>query len=113
MQRFFRVYSEANRVLQEELGPDVEIAGPSIDRYSPEFLLRFLDHCRRQRCRVSILAWHELLEPFHPMRSIVEHLGQARAAFIQNPRLRSLGLREIHINEYMGLADRYLSLIHI
>ena len=107
MQRFFRVYSEANRVLREELGPDVEIAGPSIDKYSPEFLLRFLDHCRRARCRVSILAWHELLEPFQPMRLIVEHLVQARAVFLGNPTLRSLGLREIHINEYMGLTDRY------
>lgn len=106
-QRFFRVYSEANRVLREELGPDVEIAGPSIDKYSPEYLLRFLDYCRRKRCRVSILVWHELLEPYQPMRSIIEHLVEARAGFVQNPRFRSLGLREIHINEYMGLSDRY------
>ncbi len=41
------------------------------------------------------------------MRSIVEHLVEARAGFVQNPRFRSLGLREIHINEYMGLSDRY------
>ena len=65
--RFFDVYARANRVLREELGPGVEIGGPSISRYAPDWLADFLDRCLIERCRLDFLSWHENLEPSDPL----------------------------------------------
>ena len=105
--RFFEVYSLANRVLREELGPDVEIAGPSVSRYAPKWLTAFLDHCVAERCRVGFLSWHENPEPADRLDSISAHLTDGRRRFLEGPRYAGLGLREIHINEYVGRSDRH------
>jgi len=107
--RFLEVYSRANRVLREELGPEIVIGGPSISRYAPRWLAGFLDHCLAADCRVSFLSWHENLEPVDPLDSISAHLTDARRRFMEEPRYAPLGLREIHINEYVGKSDRYLA----
>ena len=107
--RFFEVYSRANRVLREELGSDVAIGGPSISRYAPRWLEAFLEHCLDERCRVSFVSWHENLERSDPLDSISEHLTDVRKRFVEEPRFAALGLREIHINEYVGKSDRHLA----
>ena len=107
-ERFFRTYAVANRVLREELGDGVEIAGPSVSRYSPRWIDAFLDHCVAARCRISALAWHENLRPDDPLEGIAPHLSDARTRVLADPRYASLGMREIHVNEYVGAVDRYL-----
>lgn len=107
--RFFDVYSRANRVLREELGPDVAIGGPSISLYAPRWLEAFLEHCLDERCRVGFISWHENLERSDPLDSISGHLTDARKRFVDEPRFAALGIREIHINEYVGKSDRHLA----
>ncbi len=107
-QRFFEVYSRANRVLRSELGPHVEIAGPSTSRYAPVWLTEFLGRCLAARCRVSALSWHENLDADDPLHSISAHLADGRRRFLAQPRYAPLGLREIHINEFVGRSDRNL-----
>ncbi len=107
-ERFFRTYAVANRALRDELGDDVEIAGPSVSRYSPRWIDAFLEHCVTARCRISALTWHENLRPDDPLEGIAAHLGDARSRLLADPRFADLGMREIHVNEYVGAADRYL-----
>jgi Glycosyl hydrolases family 39 len=106
--RFYRVYSVANRVLREELEPGAVIGGPSFSRYSPRRLRAFLDHCLRERCRVDFLSWHENIGADEALESISSHLRRARSQLVENPRYAALGMREIHVNEYVGLEDRHL-----
>ena len=106
--RFFEVYSVANRVLRQELGPGVSIGGPSISRYAPRWLRAFLDHCLAARCRLDFLSWHENLEASDPLDSISAHLTDGRKQFLDQPRYAALGLGEIHVNEYVGREDRHL-----
>jgi len=54
-----------------------------------------------------VLAWHENLRPDDPLEGIAAHLSDARSRVLGDPRYSSLGLREIHVNEYTGMADRY------
>ena len=60
--RFLRTYAVAARVLRAELGERAMIGGPSISRYSLAYLRAFLENCRRERCPVSFLSWHENLQ---------------------------------------------------
>ena len=106
-ERFFETYAVANRVLREELGPDAVIGGPSTSRYTPELFSGFLDHCLAASCSVDFLSWHENLTPLDPLDSISAHLTDARTRFLDDPRWAALGMREIHVNEYVGRDDRY------
>ena len=90
-ERFFRTYAVANRALREELGEDVEIVGPSVSRYSPEWIDAFLDHCVAARCRISALAWHENLRPDDPLDGIAAHLSDARSRCSPVPGTRASG----------------------
>ena len=107
--RFFDVYSRANRVLREELGPEIVIGGPSISRYAPKWLAAFLDHCLIESCKIGFLSWHENLKSTDPLESISGHLADGRERFLNVPRYAPLGIREIHINEYVGRSDRHLA----
>ena len=107
-ERFFRTYAVANRALREELGEEVEIAGPSVSRYSPEWIDAFLGHCLAARCRIAALAWHENLRPEDPLEGIAAHLSDARSRALADPRYAELGMKQIHVNEYTGAVDRYL-----
>ena len=107
-ERFFATFAVANRVLRQELGPGAVIGGPSISRYSPEWIGAFLDHCLGARCRIDFLSWHENLRPDDSLSSIGAHLADARGAVLADPRYAALGMRAIHVNEYVGREDRYL-----
>ena len=106
--RFLPTYAVANRALREELGAGVEIAGPSVSRWSPLWIEAFLDHCLAERCRISALSWHENLRPDDPIGAVSQHLREGRSRFVEDPRYSSLGMREIHVNEYVGREHRYL-----
>ncbi len=106
--RFFATYAVANRALREELGDRAEIVGPSVSRYSPEWIDAFLGHCAVARCRISALSWHENLRPEDPLEGIADHLADARSRVLADPRYADLGMSEIHVNEYVGAVDRYL-----
>ncbi len=101
-ERFFRTYAVANRALREELGEQIEIVGPSVSRWSPEWIEAFLDHCLAERCRLTALSWHENLRPDDAIADISEHLREGRSRFLDDARYAPLGMREINVNEYVG-----------
>ena len=57
---------------------------------------------------MSFVSWHENLQPDQSIAAGADRLVQARAALLGDPRYRRLGLREIFVNEYVGLEDRFL-----
>lgn len=105
--RFLRTYAVAARALRAEIGPRVAIGGPSISRYSPDYLRAFLESCVTARCPASFLSWHENPQPDEPIAAAAGRLVQARKELLGDRRYARLGLREIHVNEYVGQADRY------
>jgi xylan 1,4-beta-xylosidase len=59
-EQFFETYKRAYKILREELGPSAMIGGPSLGRYSKEYLAAFLDYCKANKLEVNFLSWHEL-----------------------------------------------------
>lgn len=106
--RLIRTYVTAARALREELGPRAVIGGPSISRFSMSYLRDLLEACVRARCPVSFISWHENLRTDQPIAAGAQRMMWARRELLGNPRYRRLGLREIHINEYVGVDDRFL-----
>lgn len=100
-EQFFRTYLVAYRTLREELGPAALIAGPSPNTYNPGFIKRFADYCVKNGCGVNVLVWHEMLKP----SAIPRQVRDIRRDIVNNPRYASLRIREIHVNEVLGMAN--------
>ncbi len=102
---YFRLYDVADRVLRQEVGPDVVVGGPSTTQARPEWLEGLLDHCRAAGCRVGFLSWHANLQPNEQITSITETLRRVRARVL--PRYSDIGLTRLEVNESVGPADQY------
>jgi xylan 1,4-beta-xylosidase len=106
-EQLFRTYEQAYRVLREELGPTAMIGGPSVADYDRDYIIAFLEYCRKHGVEVNFLSWHELLEADEDIPSIANHLRDARRNMVNNPRYKNLNIREIHINEAIGPKNHY------
>jgi xylan 1,4-beta-xylosidase len=106
-EQLFETYERAYRVLREELGPAAMIGGPSITDYDRNYIVAFLEYCRAKGIEVNFLSWHELLKADEDIPSITKHLWDARRNMVNNPRYKSLNIREIHINEAVGWKNQY------
>jgi xylan 1,4-beta-xylosidase len=107
-EQLFETYAVAARVLQEELGVDVQVVGPSLGFYDPGYVRAFLDACRsKPGCRVSGLAWHEFPGPSPPISTIVDHLRDARRRFLERTKYASLGLQRVYIAESVNAYSQY------
>lgn len=104
--QFAETFALAERALRAELGSSAFIVGPSIAHFSLPWIRDFLDRCRRLRCRIDALSWHEFPGPGQPIDSIARHLRQARQEFIGTPRYRALGIRSLLINEMVSGHDQ-------
>jgi len=111
--QFFDTYAVAARAIRSVLGPEAAIGGPSLERYDLEYLRSLLDHCAgdsasdfEARCPVNILSWHEL-ERTAPTPTVAEHLSEARAELVDDPRYAGIGLREIFVNENLSPSDQF------
>jgi hypothetical protein len=96
-EQFFRVYHAAERVLREELGPDVVVGGPSTTKPLPAWLGGLLEHCRRRGCRVDFLSFHANLQPYERIAALSGRLE----------RLRTRYGKRIEVNESVGPVDQY------
>lgn len=105
--QLFQTYERAYRVLREELGPTAMIGGPSVADYDRDYIIEFLEYCRAHGVEVNFLSWHELFKADDDIPSIASHLRDARRNMINNPRYKSLNIREIHINEAIGPKSYY------
>jgi xylan 1,4-beta-xylosidase len=101
---FHETYRIAYEAIREELGPGAVIAGPSVSAFRWSWLVGLLDYCREADCEVNALSWHELAGGGPALRAIPYHLRRARRALVRNPAYVVLGLRELHVNESVGLG---------
>ncbi|MDQ7029793.1 MAG: hypothetical protein Q9O62_08465 [Ardenticatenia bacterium] len=105
--QLFETFAVAVETVRSLL-PGAWIAAPSTGLYDREFLRRLLDYAAANDVRFEVLSWHELLWPPTPneqgtnISAVQEHLQEARRLFLENPDCAEVGLREIHINEYVG-----------
>ncbi len=106
-EQLFQTYERAYRVLREELGPTAMIGGPSVADYDRDYIVAFLEYCRGRGLEVNFLSWHELLKADEDIPSVTSHLEDVRQNMINNPRYKSLNIREIHINEAVGWKNQY------
>jgi xylan 1,4-beta-xylosidase len=107
-QQFFQTYAIAARILREVVGPDVQIAGPSLGQYNADYITRFLDACLAARgCRMSALAWHEFPGPSPPISTITDHLREARRRFLNAPKYQRLGLQNLYVTESVNQYAQY------
>lgn len=104
-EQFFETYKRAYRVLRQELGPDAMIGGPSLARYSREYLTAFLDYCRANNLEVNFLSWHELDDNI--VLFVDDHLIEARRNFFQSPTYRNLKIKKLYVNEIVGDVGQY------
>ncbi|HEX3669157.1 MAG TPA: hypothetical protein VHY55_08405 [Acidimicrobiia bacterium] len=106
--QLFDVWTSASRAIAEDLGTGVEIVGPSLSRYDPTYIAKFLDACSAAPgCRVTGLSWHEFVAPSAPISGITDHLRDARRRFLDNPKYQALGLDKIYITESVAQASEY------
>lgn len=117
MEEYFETYKRAYQVLREVLGPDVLIGGPCLAVYRKDYMIPFLNFCKENRCEVNILMWHELChyDPqsnqmlmYIDIPSIEDHLKDAEKTILNNSEYKSLNIKEIHINEIVGLSDQLI-----
>lgn len=102
-----RTWVLAYSAVRRELGPNALMAGPSISRYDPDRITRFLEFCLVAGCQVDVLTWQELVPPPGDISQISAHLADARTKFLENPRYARLGIKEINITEYGSTEDQY------
>ncbi|MBC7998205.1 MAG: hypothetical protein IAF58_09695 [Leptolyngbya sp.] len=87
----------ASKVLEKILGSNVEIAGPSLERYNYNAIIEYVDYFKRAGARLTCLTWHEfrsdILLP--KMSEDICRIGEA----VIKPN-EKIGLKEIIIGEY-------------
>jgi hypothetical protein len=106
-EQLFETYERAYRVIREELGPTAMIGGPSVADYDRDYIIAFLEYCKAHDVEVNFLSWHELQKADDDIPSITNHLRDARQNMVNNPRYKSLNIKEIHINEVVGSKNQY------
>jgi hypothetical protein len=103
-QQAIDTFIAADRILHTQLGPDIEIAGPSLSHFDLEWMTRFAQTCIRAGVKVEVLAWHEFV-PAAQSQMITQHLNQARQRFIDNPRFVALGVKKLMVTETLRSSE--------
>ena len=106
LDKFFPIFAQSSQILHERLGPNAFVSGPSISHYDRVYLTHFLDYCKAHNARVDVLSWHEL-DSDADIPSVEDHVREARRLFVDNPAYKSLGIRQIQINEIVGPSAQY------
>ena len=105
-EQYYETYRIAYEELRAVLGPDVTVSGPSTTSYRPDWIEGLLSWCQTRGCQVNALSWHELSRGSIP--AVGDRVSATREQFLENPRWRGLGLRELHVSEAVGEHDQYL-----
>lgn len=105
-EKFFPIFVQSSQILHQQIGPNALVSGPSTSHYDRAYLTRFLDYCKAHHARVDVLSWHEL-DVDGDIPSVEDHLREARRLFVDNPAYKSLGIRQIQVNEIIGPSAQY------
>ena len=92
----------AYRILRQRLGPDAEIAGPSLGEDDHAAVQAFLEYCLANGCEVNALTFHANHDSPGGLAAYPLHVQDARTSFLDNPRYAPLRIRRILNNEMGG-----------
>jgi hypothetical protein len=104
-EQFLETFARAHDAIRS-VRPRAVIAGPSLAFYKRDLYQRFLDFCLKHHLRLDVLTWHEF-RTGDKIAEIADDLREARRDFIEDPKYRPLGIREIHINEAVAEEIQY------
>jgi hypothetical protein len=105
--QFFETFAVAERVLRAELGADARIVGPSTTTWRPSWIKGLAEFCLKRGCRFDAVSWHDLPNDLRSLPRLSERVERTRELLSQ-PRYRSLGVSEVHVNEIMGQAVQFM-----
>lgn len=104
--QYLDTFLVAERALRRVLGAGAFVLGPSTAGYHPDWSERLVDHCLAHGCRIDALSWHELPGPGGSgIPPIDTHVREMRRRFVDSPRGRAVGVRELHVNESLPQND--------
>jgi len=104
-EQFLETFRRAHNAIRS-VRPDAVIAGPSMAFYDKEAIGVFLDYALQNDLRVDVLTWHDF-RAGAGVPLIEASLLEARREFVDNPRFKAVGLREIHINETVNESIQF------
>jgi xylan 1,4-beta-xylosidase len=100
-EQFFETFAVGERVLREELGAEARIVGPSTTTWRLDWIEGLAEFCVSRGCSFDAVSWHDLPNDMRSLPGLSERVERTRER-LSRPRYRSLGVREVHLNEIMG-----------
>lgn len=91
-------------------GDSAWITGPSISYFDKAFIERFLLFCSQNNIKLDILSWHDF-RTGKKIQQMRQDIKWARENWLK--QYKSIGIKEIHINEIIGQGDQYSPLISL
>jgi len=101
--QYFKTYQIAERILRQELGPNVVVSGPSTFSFRADWVSGLLEWCRTHGCQVNALAWHEL---GGSIPSVYDHLRYANTVSAEARHARAR-VKEVQVTEATHESDQY------
>lgn len=101
LEKFLETAKVTHDVIREELGEDAIISGPSISLFSRGTLKKFMDFCKDNEMKVQIMSFHLLYQPDSFLPLLEVSMKKLKQLYIGTPEYASVGLEEIHVNEFL------------
>jgi hypothetical protein len=101
--QYYETFRIADAAIRSVLGSGALVSGPGVSGFSWPWLEGLLNYCRARKCRVDVLAWHELQAA--GISKISEHLKDARKRLLASSHLSVTHVRFIYISEYLAESD--------
>lgn len=105
--QYHEAYRRAHAVIKSELGAAGQLSGPSVHRWDPAYIQRFLNFCVNNGLTVEVLQWHELNERDDSISTVQDHLEAARTNWVDSPAYAALGIEKIVLGETVGRERTY------
>jgi hypothetical protein len=105
--QFFQTYLHAYKDIRAALGTNAMIGGPSTTHFDITYIKAMFDFCVANGCQMNFVSWHELAQAPTDISQVVTHVAALRSLIASNSSYQALGIKEIHINETVGMSDMY------
>ena len=112
VEQYRQTYLAAWRAVREVAGRGAVVAGPSVAGFQWAWFASLVDLCRRERCDIGALTWHELSEGGGFTR-IGRHTHALRSDLFPVLRAAGLPIPALQVNECVGVGDRLSAGEHV
>lgn len=102
---FFNIFKQGHDNIRAMPGGDSAlICGPSISKFDPSYLTKFLEYCLANKITLDVLSWHEFRKS-DGLAAMANDIKWARAKFLQNKKYAPLKIKKIFIPEIISKDD--------